>query len=178
MIHYQHDWYNLFPKSHHTESIELIDLAVPFLAYAHDRDRSKFYNNFLTCYWRNISPELSEILDNLYNAFSCDCDNCLYEKLGSDPDQGAYDVILASVKQIIALIDLNSYDQRSMQASVCDEFKEDYQTILATLLSGALNLQQAEKSLLYWNGLVPDALMQDGLLYMRYKYLMQMLVKH
>jgi hypothetical protein len=75
-------------------------------------------------------------------------------------------------------MDIEARNQRVMQSTgVCDEFKEDYKAIVTDLLSDSQNLQQAEKSLLYWSGLVPDTLMQDGLVSMRYTYLMHVLQK-
>lgn len=180
MTNYQHNWYNLFPKSDPTKFIDFIDLAVPFLVYAQNRKRVVFADDFITVYWQIgfESPELTELLNGLYSTFTCDCSNCLYEKLGDDPEQGAYKVIRAFVTELAQLLKLEEYNQRIMQStSVCEEFKEDFRTIVADLLKDTHTLQQAEKSLLYWIGLVPDALMQDGLVYMRYLYLVHLLKK-
>ena len=181
MIYKKYDWYNLFPKSHQTESVFLRDVATPFLVYADDRNRTHFYENFIAVY-HNINvellPEIVEILDNLYFVFSCECVNCLQDNLGVDPDQGAYSIIVSSVRRIAALIKIDSYEQRMVQVSgVCGAFKEDYRATVAALVANHKSLDQAEKDLLYWHGIVPDDLMQDALVVVSYTYLIHLLGK-
>lgn len=58
----------------------------------------------------------------------------------------------------------------------CDAFNEDYVSIYKNLMVNKISLEQAQRSLKYWQDAVPDAVLMDWQVQMVYQYLNNILL--
>lgn len=121
-----------------------------------------------------ISENDSKIVTLIYEFFcdligfseyvNCDChDTNEYQaKIKSSFD--------SFVKNLIEAIGLDRLE-KEVSANTSPLFFDDYSSILSDLFKEKHNLEQAQKSLLYWNDAIPHVCLQKALVALHYRYI-------
>jgi hypothetical protein len=171
-----------YPRSYYLNGF-LLDLSGALIAYQKSKDLYAFAESFTAARWNYLcgdddcatqnkskhDSKVEMLLESTYALYSqlsmLDCcpahDKC-YE------DETRHEV----AQYIPSVIDyVDSCKITSRFADLTPDFQEDYAVTYQRLIHNEIDLAQAKKSILYWQGAIADDVLEEVVMLMRYSYL-------
>ena len=159
----------------------LLDISLPLISYLLTKNDD--FEEFLrrAC-WGNrrfasgsLTPDLLEKTNDFLSFMTrCGGCSCHEEKNWTELYQEVVEPLHEYCTLLLQIVDKSDFNEKLAIAS-SDDFGEDYNTIKNSLTGRHIDLAQAEKAVLCWQGAVPDHLMQESILQLRYGYIKKLI---
>lgn len=160
----------------------LLDISLPLINYLLTKNND--FEEMLGQACRNnrrfasktLEPALLEKTDDLLLCISyasdyvdCQCHNKSWTEFQQEIAEPLREYCLF----LVHFVDESDFKTKLATASAA--FGHDYTAIKSDFMENRLECAQAEKAVLYWQGAIPDIVMQEAILKIRYDYLKKLL---
>jgi hypothetical protein len=170
--------FNDFNKFINNTNTFLLDISLPIINYLLNKN-DDFYELFNdTCLnnrrfasdslQNDLSDETNDFLLCMAGAWGCDCCHDRNPIRAAEFHQEIVQRFHEHCLYLLSIVDQNKFHEKIARLPA---FSDDYIAIKTNLMDGRIDRAQAESELLYWQGAIPDSLLQEAILQLRYDYI-------